>query len=180
MFSYYTSIGFLPTFLQKFVNLDKPEVATLMIAATVTSLFGQIFTGWISQRIGRKKTMALVAISAMIVAIPSIYGLFLASTFIERLVYIVILIMATTTGFGPIPAFLAERFPTSIRNSACGFAYNGGLLVGSWAPLIAVNMISHSGNMAPFLLGLNLIMGSIVFLVGTKLNPETRDVDMNR
>ena len=29
MFSYYTSIGFLPTFLQKYVNLDKPEVATL-------------------------------------------------------------------------------------------------------------------------------------------------------
>lgn len=180
MFSYYTSIGFLPTFLQKFVNLDKPQVATLMIAATITSLLGQIFTGWISQRIGRKKTMAFVAISAMIVAVPSIYGLFMASNFIERLVYVVILMLAATTGFGPIPAFLAERFPTSVRNSACGFAYNGGLLVGSWAPLIAVNMLSHSGNLAPFLLGMNLVIGSVVFLVGAKLNPETRDVDLNQ
>jgi MFS family permease len=180
MFSYYTSIGFLPTFLQKFVNLDKPQVATLMIVATITSLLGQIFTGWISQRIGRKKTMTFVAISAMIVAIPSIYGLFTASTFIERLVYVVILIMAATTGFGPIPAFLAERFPTSVRNSACGFAYNGGLLVGSWAPLIAVNLLAHSGTLAPFLLGMNLVIGSVVFLIGAKLNPETRDIDLNQ
>ena len=178
LFSYYTSIGFLPTFLEKFVNLDKPQVATLMIVATVTSLLGQIFTGFISQYIGRQKTMALVAIAAILLAIPSIYGLYTATTLVERVVYVIILILAATTGFGPIPAFLAERFSTSVRNSACGFAYNGGLLIGSWAPLIAVNMLSHAGSMAPFLLGINLMIGSAILLVGTKLNPETKDVDL--
>jgi len=180
MFSYYTTIGFLPTFLQKFVNLEKPQVATLMIVATITSLLGHIFTGFISQKIGRKKTLAFVAISAMVVAVPSIYGLFIAATFIERMIYVIILVMSATTGFGPIPAFLAERFPTSVRNSACGFAYNGGLLVGSWAPLIALNMLSHSGFLAPFLLAMNLVIGSVVLFVGTRMNPETKDVDLNQ
>jgi MFS family permease len=179
MFSYYTSIGFLPTFLQKFVNLDKPEVATLMIVATVTSLFGQIFTGFISQYIGRRKTIMLVAIAAIIVAIPSIYGLYHATTIFERIVYLIILIMAATTGFGPIPAFLSERFPTSIRNSASGFAYNGGLLIGSWAPLIAVTVLSRVGPLAPIFLGINLIVGSVILLIGGKLNPETRDADLS-
>ena len=179
MFSYYTSIGFLPTFLQKYVNLDKPEVATLMIVATVTSLLGQIFAGFISQYIGRRKTMMIIAAVAIIVAIPSIYGLYHASTIFERIVYVIILIMAATTAFGPIPAFLAERFQTSIRNSASGFAYNGGLLVGSWAPLIAVTVLSRVGPLAPIFLGINLIIGSVVLLIGAKLNPETKEADLS-
>ena len=178
MFSYYSSIGFLPTFLQKFVNLDKSEVATLMIVATVTSLFGQIFTGFISQYIGRKKTMMLVAITAIIVAIPSVYGLYHASTIFERIVYVIILMMAATTGFGPIPAFLSERFSTAVRNSASGFAYNGGLLIGSWGPLVAVTVLSRVGPLAPIFLGINLVVGSVILLIGAKLNPETKDTDL--
>ena len=36
-----------------------------------------------------------------------------------------------------------KRFPTEIRNSAAGFVYNGGLLVGSWAPLIVITLFSY-------------------------------------
>jgi len=88
------------------------------------------------------------------------------------------LIMAATTGFGPIPAFLSERFPTEIRNSASGFVYNGGLIFGSWAPLIAVALLAEAGELLPYLLGANLIIGSIIILVGAKINPETRDDDL--
>lgn len=178
MYAYYTSIGFMPTFLQKYVNLERTEVATLMIVATSTSLLGQIYTGFLSQRLGRRKTIAIFAIAASIIAIPSIVGLYTATNLFERMVYIIILIFATTTGFGPIPAFLSERFPTEIRNSACGFVYNGGLIIGSWAPLIAVNLLSNAGGLVPFLLGLNVIIGSVVIIIGAKLNPETRDVDL--
>ncbi|MBI3841962.1 MAG: MFS transporter [Thaumarchaeota archaeon] len=178
MYAYYTSIGFMPTFLQKYVNLERTEVATLMIVATSTSLLGQIYTGFLSQRLGRRKTIAIFAIAASIIAIPSIVGLYTATNLFERMVYIIILIFAATTGFGPIPAFLSERFPTEIRNSACGFVYNGGLIIGSWAPLIAVNLLSNAGGLVPFLLGLNVIIGSVVIIIGTKLNPETRDVDL--
>ncbi len=54
--------------------------------------------------------------------------------------------MAATTAFGPIPAFLAERFQTSIRNSASGFAYNGGLLVGSWADMMYLSRCLQKKN----------------------------------
>ncbi len=87
--------------------------------------------------------------------------------------------MAATTGFGPIPAFLSERFPTEIRNSASGFVYNGGLIFGSWAPLIAVSLLANAGDLLPYLLGFSLIIGSIIIIIGTKINPETRDVELN-
>ena len=180
MYAYYTSIGFYPTFLQNYVEIEKSEVSMLMIIGTTTSLFGQIFTGYLSQKYGRKKTIAFFAIAAIIIAIPAFYGLYNADSVLERASYTIILIIVATTGFGPIPAFLSERFPTEVRNSASGFIYNGGLIFGSWAPLIAVTMISNGTELIPILLGMNVIIGSIIILVGAKINPETKDVDITQ
>ena len=180
MYAYYTSIGFYPTFLQNYVEVEKFQVSMLMIVATTTSLFGQIFTGYLSQKIGRKKTISIFAIAAIIVAIPAFFGLYYSETGFERIAYTVILIMVATTGFGPIPAFLSERFPTEVRNSASGFIYNGGLIFGSWAPLIAVTMISKGVELIPIFLGINVIIGSVIILIGAKINPETRDVDITK
>jgi MFS family permease len=180
MFSYYASMGFFPTFLQNYMVLEKSEIASLMIVATVTSLSGTIFAGYLSQIIGRMRTITTFAAASAILAVPVLYGLFNASTFLERIIFTIILIMIATSGFGPIPAFLSERFSTGIRNSASGFAYNGGLLFGSWAPLIAVSLLSDKGDLIPFLLAATVIVGALIMLVGAKINPETRDIDLKK
>lgn len=180
MYSYYTSLGFFPTLLQDFVSVEKNDVSKLMIIATATSFLGTIFVGYLSQTIGRQKAMALFAASALILSIPVIYGLYHTTIFYEQSVFILVIVFFATTGFGAIPAFLSERFPTEIRNSASGFAYNGGLFFGAMAPIIALNLLSESGDFAPFLLGLNIIFGSAIILIGTKINPETKDVDIEK
>ena len=124
------------------------------------------------------RTIAFFAIAAMIIAIPTFYGLYYAESAYERVGYTIILIVVATTGFGPIPAFLSERFPTEVRNSASGFIYNGGLIFGSWAPLIAVTMLSNNTELVPVLLGTNVIIGSMIILIGAKIKPETRDEDL--
>lgn len=179
MYSYYTSMGFYPTFLQNYIHLDKPQVATLMIVATTTSLFGQILVGILSQRIGRIKIIAIVAMSAIVLSIPVLYGLYMSQTIFERAIFTGIFIFVATVGFGPIPAFLSEKFSTEIRNSATGFVYNSGLIVGSWAPLIAVSLLTNAKEMIPYLLGLNVIIGSVIILIGTRINSDTREVDLN-
>ena len=178
MYAYYTTMGFYPTFLQNYVNVAKSEVPILTVVATITSFFGQMFAGYVSQIIGRKKTLIVFAISAIVIAIPALYGLYHAASFYYRSLFTAILIFAATSGFGPIPAFLSERFSTEVRNSASGFVYNGGLLIGSWAPLIAVTILPHGGNLVPILLGINVIIGSSILLIGAKINPETKDVDI--
>jgi MFS family permease len=178
MYSYYTTLGFFPTFTQDFLVMEKSEVSLLMVIGTATSFLGTIFVGYLSQIIGRQKVMGVFALGAIIVAIPAIYGLYHAGLFYERALLTVILIFFATTGFGAIPAFLSERFPTEIRNSASGFAYNGGLLLGSMAPLIALNLLAESDDLIPYLLGINLILGSVVVLIGTKINPETRNAEL--
>jgi MFS family permease len=178
MYSYYSSMGFYPTFLQNYIKLEKPEVATLMIVATTTSLFGQILVGMMSQKVGRVKNIAIIAISAAVLSIPALYGLYNAQTIFERAIFTAIFIFVTTTGFGPIPAFLSEKFSTEIRNSATGFVYNSGLIVGSWAPLVAVSLLTNAAEMIPYLLGINVIVGSVIIIVGTRLNPDTRDAEL--
>ena len=177
MYSYYTSLGFFPTLLQHFLHFEIVESSKLMIVATVTSFIGTIFVGYLSQIIGRKKAMAFFAIASVVIAIPSIYGLYHA-TYLGQYLSVVAISFVATTGFGAIPAFLSERFPTEIRNSAAGFVYNGGLFFGAIAPLMALNLLSDATDLAPFLLGLNIVFGSLIILIGTKINPETKDVDI--
>jgi MFS transporter, MHS family, proline/betaine transporter len=187
LYSYYTSIGFMPTFLEKYVKINRNEVATIMIVVTVGALIGTIFTGFLSQYIGRMKTLTIFATASIILAVPLIYGLYHTTNINEKILYATIVVFVSSTAFGPIPAFLSERFPTEIRNTASGFAYNGGLIIGSWSPLIAINLLSradsfpfssYSNLLIPFALALNIIVGSAIIFAGSRLNPETRNVDL--
>ncbi len=178
MYSYYASIGFMPTFLAQYIHLEESETAMIMISATFLSMIGYIFSGWLSQKIGRIRSIGIFAALTIIFAIPLLVGLYNASTIVERAIYVSLVIMFATSGFGPIPAFLSERFPTEIRNTSSGFVFNAGLIIGAWAPLVAVESSFRSTQLQPILFGINLIIGCILVMIGLKLNPETRDFDL--
>lgn len=182
LYSYYTSIGFMPTFLEKYVKINKNEVAAIMVIVTVAAMTGTIFTGFISQYIGRMKTLTIFASASVILAIPLLYGLYHTTNINEKILYASVVVFVSSTAFGPIPAFLSERFPTEIRNSASGFAYNGGLIIGAWSPLIAINFLSHVGQnslFVPLALALNIIIGAAIIFTGSRVNPDTRNVDLD-
>lgn len=178
VYMYHGSVGFLPTLLQQFGHIDRSHVAPIMIAATVSSWLGMILTGWLSQKIGRKKAMIFFAITSIISVIPIAYGI-LGEDLMATILFVITYAFIVSTASGPVPAFFSERFPTEVRNSAAGFAYNGGLIVGSWSPLIAVSLISLVRvEFIPIALGVNIMIGAIILLVGTLLNPETKDRDL--
>lgn len=66
-----------------------------------------------------------------------------------------------------------------------GFAITTGLLptwqmVGFMGPWIAVTMLSKGAELIPILLEINVIVGSIIILIGAKINSETKDVDITQ
>ncbi|MDE1829196.1 MAG: MFS transporter [Thaumarchaeota archaeon] len=178
MYSYYASIGFMPTLLAQYIQLKGSDTAAIMAAATFSSMIGYILAGWLSQKIGRIRSIGIFAALTVILAIPLLVGLYHASDIIERTFFVSALIMVATSGFGPIPAFLSERFPTEIRNTSAGFVFNAGLIIGAWAPLVAVEIGAGLGYLQPILFGVNLMVGCVLVLIGLKLNPETRGVDL--
>jgi MFS family permease len=178
VYMYHGSISILPTYLQQFGEFDKNEIARLMIYATTSSWLGMILTGWLSQKIGRKKTITIFCISSIIVSIP-LAGLIIQKENWYEL-FVIIFAFMVSTASGPIPAFFSERFPTSLRNSAAGFSYNAGLIFGSWSPLIALHLIGLvSKEMIPVALGINIIIGAIIVIIPTVLSRETKEIELN-
>lgn len=177
VYMYHGSISILPTYLEQFGNFQKEQIALVMIYATASSWVGMIFTGWLSQKIGRKKSMLIFVSVSVLISIPlasaildNVYGLVL---------YVIVFAFVISTASGPIPAYFSERFPTQIRNSAAGFSYNAGLIFGSWSPLIALYLISSvPKQMIPVALGINIIIGAIILIIPTLFSRETRDVDL--
>jgi prolipoprotein diacylglyceryltransferase len=45
-------------------------------------------------------------------------------------------------GFAKILVAVDGSQPTEVRNTASGFAYHGGLIIGSWSHLVAIHQIS--------------------------------------
>ena len=177
VYMYHGSISILPTYLEQFGNFEKEQIALIMIYATASSWVGTILTGWLSQKIGRKKSMLIFVSTSILISIPlasaildNVYGLVL---------YVIVFAFVISTASGPIPAYFSERFPTQIRNSAAGFSYNAGLIFGSWSPLIALYLMSSvPKQMIPVALGINIIIGAIILIIPTLLSRETRDVDL--
>jgi len=177
VYMYHGSISILPTYLEEFGTFERFDIANIMIFATVFSWIGMIFTGWLSQKIGRKKAILYFVIASIIVAIPTSFGILSGGFFI--VFFVVIYAFVISTASGPIPAFFSERFSTEIRNSAVGLSYNGGLIFGSWSPLIALSLMSlMTPDMVPLALGLNIIIGAIIVIIPTILSPETKDYDL--
>ena len=183
MYSYYTSIGFMPVFLENYVEINKNDVAIIMIEVTVAALLGTVFTGLVSQIMGRMKIITIFAIASILLSVPLLYGLFISTNIHEKIFFASLLIFLSATAFGPMPAFLSERFPTEIRNTASGLVYNGGLIIGSWSPIVAISLLSNTKSLSPILiplvLALNISIGSVILLIGSRLNPDTRDVNLN-
>ena len=177
VYMYHGSISILPTYLQQFGEFGKGDIAKIMIYATASSWIGMIATGWISQRIGRKKAMLVFVIISIAASVP------LADAILDKtslvFIYIVVFAFIVSTASGPIPAFFSEQFPTQVRNSAAGFSYNAGLIFGSWSPLIALSLMSSvEKSMIPFALGANIIIGAIIVIVPIILSRETKDVEL--
>jgi MFS family permease len=178
VYMYHGSISILPTFMQQFGDFQRSDVAPVMIAATLASWLGMIFTGWLSQIIGRKKAMIIFAGVAVGVVVPAAIGILGGGMAI--FLFVIIYAFTVSTASGPVPAFFSERFPTEIRNSAAGFSYNAGLIFGSWSPLIALTLMSLAErSFAPVVLGLNIIIGAVIVIVPTLLSPETKEYELN-
>ena len=174
VYMYHGSISILPTYLHQFGNFERVDIANIMIFATIFSWIGMIFTGWISQKIGRKMTILYFTIGSIIVAIPTAFGILTGG--FSTILFVIPYAFIVSTASGPIPALFSEKFPTQLRNSAAGFSYNSGLIFGSWSPLIALSFMQlMPQELVPFALGLNIIIGSIIVIIPTILSRETKE-----
>ena len=145
---FYMLFVWMPTYYTDILHPPIPHAYMVNTVSMVLLLVLLPLSGALSDRVGRKPVLLV----GMILTALLVYPLFVAVD-TSRVAFA----LAAQLGFavliatvqGPMPAYLAEMFPTRIRSSALGISYNITLgLLGGTAPLIATWLISSTGDLA--------------------------------
>jgi MFS family permease len=123
---YYAITFFLPMFLREERNLGVPTTGGYLGVIIVGSFVGYLVSAYLNDRIGRRANFILFAVFSIAIVIA--YTLIpVNNTVIFALGFpLGFLASGIFSGMGPI---LTELFPTELRGSGQGFAYNFGRCV---------------------------------------------------
>ena len=131
----YSVYGFLPKILTlEGRGFDTTTYSLIYGFALFMAFLGYIFYGWISDYTGRRSLTLYYCIFLIIFGVPSYYVLYNAALARNIMLAVVGATMAAMLklGWGIVPSYLSERFPTKRRAVGVGFGYSSGALLGAW------------------------------------------------
>jgi SHS family lactate transporter-like MFS transporter len=146
-----------PTFLERQWHFGPQKRAAITAVSMVGALFGGIWFGHVSDRLGRRRVI-VIALGCAIVVVP----LWAFAPHIALLITGAFVMQFMVQGaWGVIPAHISELSPDSVRGFLPGFAYQCGVLLASsvvyWEALFAERM-SYAWAMA--------VVAATVFVFG--------------
>lgn len=123
----YMAVPTLTAQLSRMPQLEPQTVSLVMLGATAVSALAMAGAGALSSRIGRRRFF--VGFGLLCAAVSPVILLALLSGALGAGIGTVLLLAAalqvtTVTGYGPVGAYLTERFPDEIRASGYGVAYS--------------------------------------------------------
>jgi len=171
--AYYLTSGYMPTFIKVVNRVPYGDAAAILIGCSISGFLGSLIAGHVSTVIGRKPAMIIFGL-ATAVTMPLSY-VALGAT--QDLMAVAVLAIAITflgnMPLGPVLIFLNERFPTRIRASGTGLSWNVGFAFGGTMPTF-VSLLSKGIDQVPASLAMFLFSGSVLFLIGAFVIPETK------
>jgi metabolite-proton symporter len=135
-------------------------------------------TGLLADRFGRRVT--LLVITAGIIAYGMVFGLLLdpaSATTTSTLVFLILGMTLMGLTFGPMSAVLPELFPTNVRYTGSGIAYNASSILGAAiAPFVATWLASTYGVAW---VGAYLLSAAVLTFIALLVMRETRDASLD-
>jgi len=153
-----------PDFLKTAHNIKAATVSDLAVLYNIGAIIGSILFGYLSERLGRKRSM-LGAFGLALVVIPfwafgGSIGVLAAGAFLMQ--------MGVQGAWGIIPAHLSELSPDSVRGLLPGLSYHLGILIA--APTNSIeyalrDRVGYGWAMAGFEIAV-IVIGGIVIAFG--------------
>ena len=150
------------------VGMDRPDTLIATLIGGVSWLVLTLWSGKISDKIGRRETFMIGYAIIAVWAIPMWF-------FIDKgeLLWLVLVVVVLTVGlapsYAPQSALYAEMFPAKVRYSGTSIGYAlGSILGGAFAPMIAQLLLDETGNswtIGIYLAAMAVISGVAVWLV---------------
>jgi MFS family permease len=171
---YYSVSTWLITFLRTERHMTVLNTGGYFAVVTLGAFLGFLSSGYLGDRIGRKLTIMIMTLMA---------GLLTSTFTILPISSSVLLGLGFLVGFfsagvaGCMGAFLSELYPTAMRATGQGFAYNAGRSLGAVAPAVVGYSAGHvslgSAMSTVTMVAYALALVSLLFL------PETRGRDLD-
>jgi len=165
-----------PTFLEKNHMFAPQTVRTVSIIGSIGALLGGICFGTWSERVGRRRAIAIAAL----LSIPMI-PLWAYSHTVAMLAVGGFLMQFMVQGaWGVIPAHLNELSPPAVRGTFPGFAYQLGNLLASRNAVLQAKLVERRfGGSFPPVLSWTVVMVASLVAVVTLSGKERRGADLS-
>lgn len=169
-----------PTMLDDF-KLPSGQESTIVLIANVGSLLAAFVGGWLSQRIGRRKALLVICIAGIPVAFLAAPFLILPTIpiYLYLAVFGFIGSLVFEAGFGVMPAFLSERYPTEIRATGATGTYNLGQIIAGFS--VTILALTFGGSTRTFVTGMviNAVVALAILFTLAAFSRETRDTSLH-
>ena len=167
--SYMKAVGF---------SGSEPEQIGLIAAAFM--LVFMIIGSWLADLIGRRVVLLIAAVVFLVFAIPYFYLVNTGSFLLAAVGEVIGFGFVFGFGYGAIPAFYTENFPTRYRASGASAGYQiAQIYGGGLIPILAGLILKAVGiHQAYLYIGLLVMVYAILAIFAILATPETRRVDL--
>lgn len=171
---YYAVTAWLPTYLKVERHLSTLGTGAYLAVIIVAFFCGCIAAAHLLDRIGRKRTVGLFAVSCVIVVLAYVFLPFGDTA---------MLVLGFPLGFcsAGIPASMgalfSELYPGGLRGTGVGFCYNAGRIVSAIFPFL----VGHMSESIPLgaAIGIDAAVAYSLVVVAVLMLPETRAVRLD-
>src|SRR5262249_18871696 len=166
--SFYVILLYMPTFARTELHLPLDEAFSAQAISLACMIVLIPMFGALSDHIGRKPIMIGALILSLAVTYPLFSWMYRYPSFFSLLGTQIALCSLLGAFFGPISTALAEQFPTQVRTTGLGTAYNVAVMIfGGFAPFFVTWLIQATG--IPVAPAFYVMFGAAAGLLGSLL-----------
>ncbi len=174
---FYIFTAFVFTYGTTVLGVSRDLILTAVLAASVVSFFAIPFSGYVSDRIGRKRMYLL---GAATVGVFAFVYFWLLNTAVPGLIFLAIVLSLIPHGmmYGPQAALIAESFTGRLRYSGASLGYQlASIIAGGPAPLIATALFAQYKS--GYAIAAYILACSLISLVSTAFLKDYTTTDIS-
>lgn len=178
--TYYIIVVFSIAYLSIQLKFGYTTILFLLLCANAFQFFAMIFSGFVSDKIGRKRTM-YIGYVGLVIWLPFYFTGLNTGAFLTVLLSMCVGLYFQAMCYAGQGAVLAEIFPTRMRYSGSSFCYQiSSILAGSIAPMIATLLWKTYDSTTPitiYIFGVIVLSIFAIFMLQETRGRSLHDVD---